>query len=219
MFPAYPFDLALLKGLIAGFAMAAPIGAVGIMCIRRAITFGVGRALVPGLGSALADAIFGAAAGLGLTVISAFVVAYEAAIGLVGGLIVLGVGVATYLAPVRTDVETRAPGDRRKDIARAFSMSIANPATMLGALGIFAAFGPIDPAEAPGDAAALVGGVFAGSMLWWLVLATTARALKDRFVTGALPRLNRIEGLIIGACGAAILAVSVAAWDSGPWSG
>jgi threonine/homoserine/homoserine lactone efflux protein len=205
-----PFELAFLKGLIAGFAMAAPIGAVGIMCIRRAISFGLGRALIAGLGSALADAIFGAAAGLGLTVISAFVVAHEAAIGLVGGVIVLGVGVATYLAPVRTEAESWAPGDRRKDVARAFSMSIANPATMLGALGIFAAFGPIDPARAPGDAAVLVLGVFLGSMLWWLVLAGTARALKDRFVTGALPRLNRIEGVIIGACGVAILAVAAA---------
>lgn len=199
---------AFLRGLMAGLALAAPIGAVGVMCIRRTLSYGMGRALMVGLGSAIADALFGAVAGLGLRAVSVFVVAHEATFALIGGLIVIGVGIVTFRAPVSMGATEPAAGDRRKDVARAFLLSIVNPATLLGAIGIFAVFGPVDPAARPLAAGSLVLGVFAGSMLWWLILSTLARVFRERFMLRALPHMNQIEGAIIGALGlgAAVLA-------------
>src|SRR5579864_5010661 len=93
-------QIAFVRGIIAGFALAAPMGPVAMLCVRRAITRGRVQAFITGLGAALADMLFGAAAGLGITVINAFVTNYETAIGLIGGIIVLVIGLATYRAPI-----------------------------------------------------------------------------------------------------------------------
>src|SRR5882762_6646179 len=93
-------DVAFIRGGIAGFALAAPLGPVAILCIRRALARGQIEAVLAGLGAAVADTIFGAVAGLGITFISHFVIAHEVIIGLLGGGIVLGVGLITYRTPV-----------------------------------------------------------------------------------------------------------------------
>lgn len=202
-------DFAFLRGLVAGAALAAPIGAVGVMCIRRTLSYGLDRALFVGLGSALADALFGAVAGLGLSAIASFVVAHEIAFALIGGAIVTGVGVITYRAPVRMVDTEPVAGDRRKDVARAFLLSIVNPATLLGAIGIFAVLGAIDPAARPLAAGSLVVGVFAGSMLWWLTLGTMARVFREKFMLHALPHMNQIEGAVIGLFGIVAVTLTV----------
>jgi arginine exporter protein ArgO len=84
-------------------------------------------------------------------------------------------------------------------------MAITNPATMLGAAGIFAVFGPINLQQEPIKAFWLVAGLFAGSAGWWLVLAFAVGTLKQRFVDGGLLRLNKISGAVITASGAAVL--------------
>ncbi|HXP96053.1 MAG TPA: LysE family translocator, partial [Telmatospirillum sp.] len=49
--PSYLF----LRGLAVGFALAAPVGPVGILCVRRALADGRHAAFVAGLGAAFAD--------------------------------------------------------------------------------------------------------------------------------------------------------------------
>ena len=94
-------------------------------------------------------------------------------------------------------------------LATAFSMAITNPATMIAAAGVFAAFGPVDMATAPTTAFWLVTGVFAGSALWWLILAAAVSTLRDRFVRGGLPWLNRISGSIIALSGTLVLIATI----------
>jgi threonine/homoserine/homoserine lactone efflux protein len=198
-----------LRGLIVGVVLAAPIGAVGMMCITRSLTHGWHRAMAAGLGSAVVDALFGALAGLGLSAITMVVVDNQTIIGMGGGLIVVGVGVATYLAPIRTDVASMAVGSSIRDFTAAFMLSITNPATLLGAVGLFAAFGHTDPTSDLRGAVVLIAGVFCGSMAWWMALAGAARMFRRMFMPTALPRLNKIEGIVIAAVG--LLAIIAAA--------
>ena len=58
------------KGICIGFALAVPIGPIGIMCIRKTITEGRLRGFIIGLGAATADLIYGTIAAFGLTFIS-----------------------------------------------------------------------------------------------------------------------------------------------------
>ena len=116
------------------------------------------------------------------------------------------VGIITYRTPVcqvTGEVQVQSLG---RDMLTAFTMAIANPATMLGAAGIFAAFGPVDLKAEPIKAFWLVFGVFTGSMLWWSILAVTTGTLKQKFVDGGLLRLNKISGAVIALSGAAVLA-------------
>ena len=75
----------LLRGLLIGFSIAAPVGPIGVLCIRRTLARGRASGLVSGLGAASADAVYGSVAALGLTAISTFLVDQQTWLRLVGG--------------------------------------------------------------------------------------------------------------------------------------
>jgi arginine exporter protein ArgO len=198
-------DIAFVRGFIAGFALAAPLGPVAVLCIRRGLARGRVQAFIAGLSAALADVVFGSVAGLGITYISSRVMEYEQQIGVVGGVILLVVGTATYRTPVCPITGEAQVQGLLRDMFAAFTMAITNPATMLGAAGIFAVFGPIDLNTHPVKAFWLVAGIFAGSAAWWLMLATIVGTFRQRFVDRGLLRMNKIAGAIVCACGAGVL--------------
>ncbi len=201
-----PFlDLAFVRGLAVGFALAAPMGPVAVLCIRRALARGFFQAFAAGLGAALADMTFGGIAGLGITAISTFVFDYETIIASIGGTLVLALGVSTYRTPVVITNGAVAVNSLRRDFAAAFSMAITNPATMIAAFGVFAAFGPINVESAPRSAAWLMVGVLAGSAAWWLILAGVVTTLRGRFVAGGAAWLNRASGGVIAGSGVLVL--------------
>ena len=201
-------DLAFVRGLVVGFALAAPMGPVAVLCIRRALARGRLQAFIAGMGAAFADMLFGAVAGLGLTVVSTFILHYEIIIGLTGGVIVMGLGITTYRTPVVLTNGTVAVKSLRRDFVAAFTMAITNPATLIAAVGVFAAFAPMDIQTSPSRAFWLVFGVLIGSAGWWVILASVASTLRGRFVAGGLPWLNRISGGVIGVSGMAVLAAT-----------
>jgi threonine/homoserine/homoserine lactone efflux protein len=205
--PAF-FDSAFTRGLAVGFALAAPVGPVAVLCIRRALARGQFQAFVAGLGAAVADMLFGAVAGLGLTVISVFVMSYQVLIGLFGGLLVLALGISTYRTPVIVSEGAMVVKSLRRDFIAAFTMAITNPATLVAAAGVFAAFGPVDITTKPLAALWLVLGVFLGSAAWWLILAAIATTLRGRFMNRGLSWLNRISGSMIAASGVLVLVVT-----------
>jgi threonine/homoserine/homoserine lactone efflux protein len=199
-------DSTFLRGLAAGFALAAPVGPVALLCIRRSLTQGRLQGFMAGLGAALADMVFGAIAGLGLTIISAFIIDHEIAIGLIGGIVVLAVGLATYRAPVLMADGQLTARSLKRDFTAAFSMAITNPATMFAALGVFAAFGPLRADAAPMTGALLIAGVFGGSAIWWLMLAGAAGVWRKGLMERGLARLNRLSGSLMALSGLAVLA-------------
>ena len=202
---AVPF----LRGMIMGVLMAAPIGAVGLMCVKRAINGQWLRALAVGLGSATVDAAFGAVAALGLTIVATFLVEHQTELGLAGGLIVVVLGIGTYFAKVEEDAGVTQTERAPRDFAKAFTLSLANPATFLGALGLFAALGPVDGTLERSAGLMLVVGVFCGSMTWWFLLSATARVFRTNFQPATLARLNKIEGLVIVVLGLIVMAVAI----------
>ena len=60
----------LLRGLILGVSIAAPVGPIGLLCIKRTLVNGRVQGLVSGLGAATADGIYGLLGALGITVVS-----------------------------------------------------------------------------------------------------------------------------------------------------
>ena len=94
-----------------------------------------------------------------------------------------------------------------------FVMTISNPMTALGFVGIFAGIG-VTVARHGAEPAVLVGGVFLGSMLWWAILSALAALGHGRLGQGARLWINRGSGGIILALG--LLAAGKAAfWLAG----
>ncbi len=197
-----------VRGLAIGFALAAPVGPVGLLCIRRALADGRHAAFIAGLGAALADTVFGAVIGLGLTMISSFLLQNQIAIRLLGGLFLVGLGLRTWLDRTAM-VESGKGCGLVRDFFSSFLLTLSNPATILGALGVFAAFGAIG-LDDPMAASVLIFGVFLGSTLWWLILSAAAGAVRSRCSLELLRVLNRGSGVVLALTGMGILTSVIA---------
>jgi threonine/homoserine/homoserine lactone efflux protein len=193
----------LVRGLVIGFSIAAPVGPIGVLCIRRTLADGRAVGLAVGMGAAAADAVYGAVAGFGLTAVSTLLVDQQEVLRRVGGLFLCYLGARTFAARPADQAARAAGGGIPGAFTATFALTLANPATILSFVAVFAGFGAA--ATSWRDASVLVAGVFLGSALWWLMLSGAVSALRSRLGQRALRWVNRLSGLVLLAFGVAAL--------------
>ena len=191
-----------LKSLLIGFSIAAPVGPIGILCIRRTLAEGRQAGFVSGLGAATADALYGAIAAFGLTYISIFLVNQSFWLRLGGGLFLVYLGVRAFLAsPTDAAVNKDDYSDQRGSLSNylsTFFLTISNPLTILSFTAIFAGFGAASIQTQDYFAAGLmILGIFSGSVLWWFLLTYLASLFKNRITQSTMTSINRIAGVVI----------------------
>lgn len=201
------------RGLVLGLAIAAPVGPIGVLCIRRTLADGRLFGFVSGLGAATADAVYAAVAAFGLTAVSDALVQRQDLLRLAGGLFLCYLGVRTMLGRPAG----RPPGGRPAAAsaagllgayASALGLTLTNPATILAFGAIFTGMGLLEAGTGYAGAALLVAGVFSGAALWWLVLSGGVSLLRARFTPDGLRWVNRLSGVVIAGFGLlALLAV------------
>lgn len=198
------------RGVAIGLAIAAPIGPVGILCIRKALADGRLAAIVAGGGAAIADTIFGAVVGLGLGAVSDFLALHQTVFRLAGGAFMAILGVKTWAAAAWAEAPAAAGGAGMvRDFVSAFAITITNPATILGVVGVFAALGAAGRPAAPADSWLLVAGVLTGSLLWWMVLASLAAAVRTSVTPTRMRVFNRLSAaLLLLFAAAAVISVA-----------
>jgi threonine/homoserine/homoserine lactone efflux protein len=190
----------LIKGLVIGVSIAAPVGPIGLLCIRRSLEQGRIAGLASGLGAATADAAYGCIAGFGLTAVSGFLLAHVFALRLGGGAALCYLGARTFLtAPARREAQAEA-GGLQSAYWSTLLLTLANPTTILSFVAIFAGFGLV---ASPSYVAAgtLVAGVFVGSALWWLFLSSSVALMRHRISGRSMQIINRLSGGSIVAFG------------------
>jgi threonine/homoserine/homoserine lactone efflux protein len=190
----------MLKGLAIGLSIAAPVGPIGVLCIRRSLAEGRRVGFVTGLGAATADAAYGCIAAFGLTAVSGALVGARVWLGLLGGLFLCFLGIRTFRsAPAARGAQTQGRGLLAAYLST-FFLTFTNPMTVLSFVAVFAGLGLV---ASPNYFAAsvLVGGVFAGSALWWLLLSSGVSLLQSRLGAGWMQAVNRVSGCIIFAFG------------------
>ena len=201
------------KGIAIGVAVAAPVGPVGLLCIQRTLEDGLRVGVSTGLGAALADTIFGALAAYGLASVSHLLMAHRDALRLVGAvvLVVLAWGAWRKKPPqqAKAPVHVRALAGFGTGLA----VTLSNPMTVMGFLGIFAGLGLEELARGSGDAGQLVAGVAVGSTLWWLGLCGGTQALRPRLGPQHLAWANKLAAVLLA--GFAVVALAAVAWPDG----
>ncbi len=191
----------LLKGLIIGFSIAAPVGPIGLLCIRRTLTEGRTQGLLSGLGAASADAAYGFVAAFGLTFISNFLVAQQIWLRLAGGVFLCLLGFRTFRARVaQRDRDVKASGPLGAYSSTLF-LTLTNPMTIVSFSAIFAGLGIGSGGDDYLSAGLMVAGVFLGSGLWWLILSSGVNRFRAGLGPDSLRWVNRASGMIIGAFG------------------
>lgn len=188
----------LTRGLVLGFSIAAPVGPIGVLCIRRSLVDGFCTGLCTGLGAALADAVYGLLAAAGLAAVSALLVSARGPLHFLGGLFLIYLGLRTCCA--KPDSKPAAvAGGLFRSFASTFFLTLTNPMTILSFAAIFAGLGVASGGRNPVAIAWLVSGVFFGSVVWWLLLSSAVSIFKDRIDQPSLVWVNRASGAII--CG------------------
>jgi threonine/homoserine/homoserine lactone efflux protein len=200
-----------LRGLLIGFSIAAPVGPIGVLVIRRTLAEGRLAGLVTGLGAATADALYGCVAGFGLTFVTSLLVGQQLWVRLIGGLFLCYLGIRGFMAAPSERAAAAAGSSLLGAYGATLLLTLANPATILSFIAVFAGLGLAATSGDYGATSLLVLGVFAGSALWWVLLSGGIGLLRLRLTLGALRWINRLSGAVLVVFGTLALA-SIVGW-------
>ncbi len=189
------------KGILIGFIIAAPIGAIGALCVRRTITEGRRAGLLTGLGAAMADGVYGAIAGFGLTYISHLILQSEDWLRPIAGVFLLAIGIKIFISKPAIDTQPVKIRHSLGDFSSAFFLGLTNPLTILAFLALFSALGLDKATHTYLTATALVIGVICGSILCWLLLIEAVSFFREKINHNSMTWVNKITGMFLLGCG------------------
>lgn len=192
----------LLKGLILGISIAAPVGPIGLLCIRRTLVEGRASGFVSGLGAATADGFYGFVVAFGLTAISSFLLYYQTPIRIIGALFLFYLAINIFFSkPADKTAQVKEDVSLLKAYTSTVFLTITNPATIISFVAVFAGLGVGTVTQDYNSSAFMVAGVFVGSALWWLVLSTVVDLLHHKISDNGMIWINRISGILMATLG------------------
>lgn len=200
----------IIKGIIIGILVSAPMGPIGMLCIQRTLNKGRWHGFVTGLGAVLSDVIYASLTCLGLGVVVNFVEANQAPLQLIGSIVLGFFGYYIYQSnPVKSLKKQREKKlSFTQDFITAFLLTFSNVLIVLLYIGLFARFAFVLPEYSVGM---LVGGIISiglGAVLWWFGITYMVAKLRKWFNVRGIGLLNRVVGSVIIAL-AVIGALSV----------
>jgi len=189
---------AAVEGLLAGWAIAIPVGAIGVLILDRAAVFGFPTGAAAGLGTAAADFFYA-----GIAVVVGDAVATFApnatVMAVVSALVLAAVALwmlRNALQPVATrpDVQPRSPA---RTLAAFFALTVINPATVVYFAALVAG---LDSSilRTGADRVLFAGAALVASASWQLTLAGFGAVVGHRLPEGGA-RALRVAGGLGGA--------------------
>ena len=197
----------LLKGVLIGFAIAMPVGPIGLLCIRNSLAGGARYGFMTGLGAALADTLYGGLAGFGVGALTSVIMSYQTAMQISGGIFLCYLGFMTFRTRQVSPEEVLVPKGLFHVFLTTFFLTLTNPLTIMSFAGIYAALGIGLEGGVTTGAILLTLGVFIGSALWWFMLSSGVALLKHKIDPANSSWLNRLSGGLLFAFGITALFV------------
>lgn len=195
----------LFKGALIGFAIAAPVGPIGVLCIRRTLAHGRLSGLLSGLGAATADGCYGAVAAFGLAAVSNFLTGHQNGLRGLGGLFLLYLGLKIFRSQPAEVASEEQRATLLGDYASTFFLTLTNPMTVFSFAAIFAGTGLGNPGNDFVTATAMVAGVVLGSALWWILLSAGVSLFRRTLTPQSMRFVNWISGALVAGFGAVAL--------------
>lgn len=183
---------AFWKGIVLGFSIAAPVGPIGLLVLRRSLAGGMGAGFICGLGAAVADLCYGALAVFGVTLMAS----WQRPAALLGGLLLC------WLAWQTLRSRPGSEAARGSGFWSTFLLTLSNPMTILSFAAMAAGVGAAAPSL-------FIAGVFSGSLLWWAILSTGAALLRQRVTPVLFVWINRVAACVLFGFGLSVLSKAV----------
>lgn len=196
---------AFLRALGIGLLVAAPVGAMALLCIERTLDRGRAHGYATGAGIASADAAYASIAAFGLTALTGTLTGAQGWVRLVGGMFLVLLGVRTLSSKVARRATDGGVAPLLGVYTSALGLTLANPQTIIAFAGIFAGAGLVVSGRGWAMPVVTVAGVFAGSLFWWFLLVTAVGVLRERVGMRVLVTVTRASGAAIATLGAAAM--------------
>ena len=197
--------------LVIGVVVAAPVGAMGVLCIQRTLAHGWRAGMATGAGIATADAGYAALAAFGVSAVARWMVDYQAPLRIVGGLGLLWLGWRALRTPPAHEAAAAVDSPRLLPLySSAVGLTLTNPMTIMAFAAIFAGAGLVAQAGA-GSALVVTLGVALGSLAWWLALSTVVWAVRHAVSDRAMVIVNRVSGGVLVVFGLLALIAGIRA--------
>lgn len=189
----------LVKGLIVGVVVSAPLGPVGVLCIQRTLNKGRWYGFVTGLGAALSDIGYALITGYGMSFMDDFLAKNQVLLQIFGSIMLFFFGIYTFRSnPVQSiRPVSSTPGSYLHNFVTAFFVTLSNPLIIFLFIGLFARFSFVMPGSPIGFQ--LVGylAIVLGALLWWFGITYFVNKVRTRFNLRGIWILNRVIGIVV----------------------
>lgn len=189
-----------LNGFLIGIAIAAPVGPIALLCIKRTLLHGGRIGISTGLGAATADSLYGTIAVLGISTIIDFINGHNLEFRIFGGFVLILLALHAYKADPHDITKSPDAKSVLSAFVSGFFLTLTNPLTLIAFLTAFAAFGIGGEDATKKDTITLIGGVLAGSSIWWLFLNSLILFCRKKVsarLVGIITKSSAIGILII----------------------
>lgn len=191
----------IIKGVIVGVVVSAPLGPVGVLCIQRTLNKGRWYGFVTGLGAALSDIIYALITGYGMSFVVDFIENPQNMfyLQLIGSIMLLIFGIYTFRSnPVNSIRPVSAnKGTLVHNFVTAFFVTLSNPLIIFLFIGLFARFSFVLPEARIYEQSVGYLAIVGGALLWWFVITWLVNKLRSQFDLRGIWILNRIIGIVV----------------------
>jgi arginine exporter protein ArgO len=199
-----------LSGVIAGYGIAIPVGAIAVLIVETGIRCGFRCAASAGAGAATADLFYAAVAAAGGAGIASIVRSIDEPLRYVSALVLVAiavVGLRRAMRPPARPASSVIPSREELFVTygRFLGLTIINPATVAYFAAIVIGLG-IAADLTVGDGLLFVAGAFVASLSWQTLLAAVGSVARHRLST-RIQRAAMVGGnLLVLAMAAVVLA-------------
>lgn len=190
----------ILRGIIIGVVVSAPMGPVGIFCIQRTLDKGRQSGFFTGVGASVSDLIYCILTGFCLSFIEGFINDHRGVIQIFGSSVLVGFGI--WLIKKKPDDTVSADPaigspSVEGDILKGFALTFSNPLILFLIIGLFAQFNFVIEGMTFWHYVLGFIGIIAGALGWWWLVTYFVDKLRCHFNQRTMKLINTCVGVII----------------------
>ena len=184
-----------------GILVSAPMGPVGVLCVKRTLGKGRWHGFATGLGAVVSDVLYAFLTMMGVSVLLDFIKMHHLTIQLLGCLVLCGFGLHVYRSNPSYALNPKKQGAKTlsytSDFITGFFLTISNMLIIFLYLGIFARLQFVSKDSSTEHLIIGLASIAMGAILWWFLITTGISHLQKNFDEKHMKRLNKIVGIVV----------------------
>lgn len=186
--------LIMLRGLLIGVLVSAPMGPIGVLVIQRTLNKGRLPGLFTGTGAALSDMFYCLLTGFGLAFVTDFIENNQSLLQVIGSAMLTAYALYLFLHNPSRRLKTPEMGSNTywRDFVTGFIFTFANPLILFFIIGLFARFSFLAPDFRAYHYVTGYVSIAAGALLWWWGVTFFVDKVRGHFNVRSMWIVNRV---------------------------